>query len=102
MWSSAILRSWSAFRHAVADRHGHLSVAVNNAGMAAPGLVADLDEAAWQEIVATNLTGLWLSMKHEIAHLRRSGGGATAWPPSAARDRHTGFDRGSTGEGVPT
>jgi NAD(P)-dependent dehydrogenase (short-subunit alcohol dehydrogenase family) len=65
----------AALLDVVDDRHGHLGVAVNNAGMAAPGLVADLDEAAWQEIVATNLTGLWLSMKHEIVHLRRSGGG---------------------------
>src|SRR5207248_398912 len=66
----------AALLDAVADRHGHLGIAVNNAGMAVPGLVADLDEAAWQEVVATNLTGLWLSMKHEIAHLRL----ATALP----------------------
>jgi len=65
----------AALLDAVADRHGHLGIAVNNAGIAVPGLVADLDEAAWQEVVATNLTGLWLSMKHEIAHLRRNGGG---------------------------
>jgi NAD(P)-dependent dehydrogenase (short-subunit alcohol dehydrogenase family) len=66
----------AALLDAVADRHGPLGIAVNNAGTAAPGRVADLDEAAWQEVVATNLTGLWLSMKHEIAHLRRNGGGA--------------------------
>ena len=60
---------------AVVDRHGRLDIAVNNAGINAPGLVADLDEAVWQQIVATNLTGVWLSMKHEIGQLRRTGGG---------------------------
>ena len=59
----------------VMDRHGRLDIAVNNAGINAPGLVADLDEAAWQQIVATNLTGVWLSMKHEIGQLRQTGGG---------------------------
>jgi NAD(P)-dependent dehydrogenase (short-subunit alcohol dehydrogenase family) len=29
----------------VVDRHGRLDIAVNNAGINAPGLVADLDEA---------------------------------------------------------
>jgi len=33
----------AALLDAVADRHGHLGIAVNNAGMAVPGLVADLD-----------------------------------------------------------
>lgn len=60
---------------AVVGRLGRLDVAVNNAGINAPGMVADLDESAWQQIIATNLTGVWLSMKHEIGHLRQTGGG---------------------------
>ncbi|WP_040162893.1 SDR family NAD(P)-dependent oxidoreductase [Microbacterium gorillae] len=59
----------------VVDRHGRLDIAVNNAGVNAPGPVADLDDADWDRIVATNLTGVWLSMKHEINQLRRTGGG---------------------------
>jgi NAD(P)-dependent dehydrogenase (short-subunit alcohol dehydrogenase family) len=59
----------------VVDRHGRLDIAVNNAGINTPALLADLDESAWNEIVATNLTGVWLSMKHEINQLRRTGGG---------------------------
>jgi len=27
-------------------------------------------------VLAANLTGLWLSMRHEIAHMRETGGGA--------------------------
>jgi NAD(P)-dependent dehydrogenase (short-subunit alcohol dehydrogenase family) len=61
---------------AVVAAHGRLDVAVNNAGINLPGHVADLDETAWQTVVATNLSGVWRSMKHEIGHLRRHGGGA--------------------------
>jgi NAD(P)-dependent dehydrogenase (short-subunit alcohol dehydrogenase family) len=61
---------------AVAARHGGLHVAVNNAGiLAATGPLADVDEAAWDDVLAVNLTGVFLSMKHEIAHMRRNGGG---------------------------
>ncbi|WP_333768628.1 SDR family NAD(P)-dependent oxidoreductase [Streptomyces sp. IBSBF 2435] len=58
-------------------RLGSLDVAVNGVGiLVAPGPVGDMAEDAWRRTVDTNLTGLWLSMKHEIAHMRRHGGGA--------------------------
>ncbi|TYK46264.1 SDR family NAD(P)-dependent oxidoreductase [Actinomadura decatromicini] len=60
----------------VVARHGGLHVAVNNAGvLGAAGPVADVDEAAWDAVLAVNLTGVFLSMKHEIAHMRGHGGG---------------------------
>lgn len=60
----------------VVQRHGGLHVAFNNAGVFVPGGVADLSVAEWSRAVEINLTGVWLSMKHEIAHLRAHGGGA--------------------------
>lgn len=61
----------------IAARHGRLDIAVNNAGtLTALGPVGDIDEAQWSEIVAVNLTGVLLSMKHEIGLMRRTGGGA--------------------------
>lgn len=60
-----------------AERHGGLHIAVNNAGVfgqAAP--VADLDTETWQHVLDVNVTGVFLSMKHEIAHMRAHGGGA--------------------------
>lgn len=51
-------------------RHGRLDVAVNNAGIVGAAPVADLDDETWSTVLATNLTGVWLSMKHEIAHMR--------------------------------
>jgi NAD(P)-dependent dehydrogenase (short-subunit alcohol dehydrogenase family) len=55
--------------------HGGLHVAVNNAGTLRFGTVADLAEDDWRAVLDTNLTGVWLSMKHQIAHMRSHGGG---------------------------
>ncbi|RFS81632.1 SDR family oxidoreductase [Actinomadura spongiicola] len=61
----------------VTARHGGLHAAVNNAGiLGATGPLADVDEAAWDEVLAVNVTGVFLSMKHEVAYMRRHGGGA--------------------------
>jgi NAD(P)-dependent dehydrogenase (short-subunit alcohol dehydrogenase family) len=60
-----------------AATYGSLDVAVNNAAaLTALGPVGDIDEDQWSALVAVNLTGTLLSMKHEIAHMRRHGGGA--------------------------
>jgi NAD(P)-dependent dehydrogenase (short-subunit alcohol dehydrogenase family) len=53
-----------------------MDVAVNNAGVLAAAPLADTDEATWASIIDVNLTGLWRMLKHEVAHMRRSGGGA--------------------------
>ncbi|MGX4653939.1 glucose 1-dehydrogenase [Micromonospora sp. SCSIO 07396] len=66
----------AALVHATVERHGGLHIAFNNAGTAGrPGPLADLDEEVWDTVVATNLTGLFLCMKYEIAHMREHGGG---------------------------
>jgi NAD(P)-dependent dehydrogenase (short-subunit alcohol dehydrogenase family) len=59
-----------------AAAYGSLDVAVNNAGtLTAFGPVGDIDEDQWSALVSVNLTGTLLSMKHEITHMRRNGGG---------------------------
>jgi NAD(P)-dependent dehydrogenase (short-subunit alcohol dehydrogenase family) len=61
----------------VVERHGGLNVAVNNAGiLGSPAPVADLDEDSFGAVIGTNLTGTWLCLKHEVAHMRAHGGGA--------------------------
>ncbi|MEU3350777.1 glucose 1-dehydrogenase [Streptomyces sp. NPDC037389] len=58
-------------------RYGGLDVAVNNVGvLTPPAKVADIPEDDWHTALTTNVTGVWLSMKHEIAHMRANGGGA--------------------------
>ena len=55
--------------------NGRIDVAFNNAGVLVTGQVGDLDRDAWDLAVATNLTGVWAAMKHEITHMRQQGGG---------------------------
>jgi NAD(P)-dependent dehydrogenase (short-subunit alcohol dehydrogenase family) len=57
-------------------RHGGLHIAFNNAGIFEAGPLADMDQAAWDRQLAVNLTGVFLTMKHEIIHMRANGGGA--------------------------
>ena len=58
------------------ERHGGLHVAFNNAAVLAGGPVTDIAEDDWAAMVGTNLTGVWLALRHEIAHMRAHGGGA--------------------------
>jgi NAD(P)-dependent dehydrogenase (short-subunit alcohol dehydrogenase family) len=59
------------------DAFGGLHVAFNNAGInITPAPIADIEEADWQRILAINVTGVFLCMKHEIAAMKRGGGGA--------------------------
>jgi NAD(P)-dependent dehydrogenase (short-subunit alcohol dehydrogenase family) len=67
----------SAMIDAVVQRHGGLHVAVNAAGVFGKGApVADLDVDTWMSVVNVNLTGVFLCMKYEIAHMKANGGGA--------------------------
>ncbi|GAA2267825.1 glucose 1-dehydrogenase [Streptomyces amakusaensis] len=60
----------------VAERHGGLHIAVNNAGyLPEPAPLAEFDEASFARTLNINVIGTWLSMKHEIAHMRGNGGG---------------------------
>jgi NAD(P)-dependent dehydrogenase (short-subunit alcohol dehydrogenase family) len=57
------------------ERHGGLHIAFNNAAVLRGGPVTGIDEASWDAMVGTNLTGVWLSLRHELAHMRANGGG---------------------------
>ncbi|MEU5106296.1 MULTISPECIES: SDR family oxidoreductase [unclassified Streptomyces] len=58
-------------------RFGGLDIAVNNAGiLRGVGPVGEVGEEDWDAVQRTNVTGVWLAMKHEIAHMKDHGGGA--------------------------
>lgn len=63
---------------ATVDEHwGRLDCALNNAGVEQRrATIAECTEDNWDTTIAIDLKGIWLSMKHEIPLLRRSGGGA--------------------------
>lgn len=65
------------FVDAVADHYGGLHVAFNNAGITGRFQpLHELDLDTWDRINATNTRGVFVSMKHQIPHMLRSGGGS--------------------------
>ena len=58
------------------EQYGRLDYAHNNAGIAAGGNVVDCTEEDWDRVIAVNLKGVWLCLKHEIPQMLAQGGGA--------------------------
>jgi NAD(P)-dependent dehydrogenase (short-subunit alcohol dehydrogenase family) len=57
--------------------YGGLHCAFNNAGVLPPTVtLVDMDESTFDRTMAVDLKGAFLCMKHEIAHMLQSGGGA--------------------------
>jgi len=62
---------------AAVETYGGLHCAFNNAGVLPDGaLLADVEESAFDRVIATDLKGVFLSMKYEIQHMLEAGGGA--------------------------
>ena len=57
------------------DTFGKIDVLVNNAGVFNLGTVPELDESTWDQVVDTNLKGVWLCSKHVSRHLIDRGEG---------------------------
>jgi NAD(P)-dependent dehydrogenase (short-subunit alcohol dehydrogenase family) len=61
---------------AAVDRFGRLDCAFNNAGITGTmARTAECTRENWDRTLAVNLTGVWLAMKYEIAHMLKQGGG---------------------------
>ena len=57
---------------------GRLDCALNNAGTILQEVsIADMDETAWDRVLAVNLKGVFLCMKHEIRQMLAQGPGGT-------------------------
>ncbi|MBL8519539.1 MAG: SDR family oxidoreductase [Betaproteobacteria bacterium] len=63
---------------ATLQRFGRLDCALNNAGIGGEVMKPTAEHTLenWNAVIATNLTSVWLSMKHEIPALLAAGGGA--------------------------
>ncbi len=62
----------------VVKTYGRLDCAFNNAGIEGEIGVSthEYSEEGWDRVIAVNLKGVWLCMKHEIAVMLEQGGGA--------------------------
>ena len=60
------------------ETYSRLDCAHNNAGISGGvrALTADYPEDPWHQVIAVNLTGVWLCMKYELAQMLHQGGGA--------------------------
>src|SRR5438034_8370034 len=67
------------------EAFGRLDLAFNNAGIEQPiKAAADISDEEWDRIVAINLRGVFLCLKHEIPLMLKQGGGAIVNTSSGA------------------
>jgi NAD(P)-dependent dehydrogenase (short-subunit alcohol dehydrogenase family) len=69
----------SSCRQAVEDavKHfGRLTTLVNSAGILRTGHIDEMEERAWDEIMAVNVTGTFLATKYAVPAIKAAGGGA--------------------------
>lgn len=79
-----------AFVNNCVEQYGRLDIAFNNAGIeSSPSTIADRSLADWMDVMMTNATGVFLSMKYEIPQMLRQGGGVIV--NNASVSSHVGF-----------
>lgn len=54
---------------------GRLDIAFNNAGVEGFSPISEMSEAEFDRVIAINLKGVWLSIKHELAAMTAAGQG---------------------------
>src|SRR5882757_2577119 len=59
----------------VAQKYGRLDVALNNAGITIEKALHEYSSQEWDDVLGTNLRGVFLAMKYEIPHMLANGGG---------------------------
>ena len=78
--TQADVRDYGALKAALDDgvaQLGRLDIVSANAGIASYGLAAELEETTWQDMIDTNLTGVWHAAKAAIPHLIEQGTGGS-------------------------
>jgi (+)-trans-carveol dehydrogenase len=76
----ADVRDYAGLKQALDDgvaKLGRLDIVCSNAGIASYGSAAELDETTWQDMIDTNLTGMWHACRAAIPHLIEGGRGGS-------------------------
>ena len=75
---------WPEIIAATVERYGRLDIMVANAGVGIGGMIIEMTLEAWRRQTAINLDGVFLSVKHSIPALMKSGGGSIIITSSVA------------------
>jgi SDR family mycofactocin-dependent oxidoreductase len=85
--AQADVRDYDAVKSAVEDgvaQLGRLDIVAANAGIFSQGRAEEITDQQWDEMIDTNLKGVWHTAKAAIPHLRAAGGGAIILTSSTA------------------
>nr|PZN37275.1 MAG: SDR family mycofactocin-dependent oxidoreductase [Actinomycetota bacterium] len=63
---------------------GRLDIVVANAGICSLGSAEEMSVQTWRDMIDVNLTGVWLTAKVAIPHLKAAGGGSIILTSSVA------------------
>jgi NAD(P)-dependent dehydrogenase (short-subunit alcohol dehydrogenase family) len=93
-----------AFVEETVQKYGQLNVAFNNAGITIEKPLHEYSSEEWDDVVNTNLRGVFLALKYEIPHMLASGGGnvvvtssSNAIATTERRSAYTASKRGLVG-----
>lgn len=93
-----------AFVDQTVHKYGRLDVAFNNAGITLEKPLHEYTSAEWDDVLSTNLRGVFLAMKYEIPYMLANGGGnivvtssSNAIATTAHRSAYTASKRGLVG-----
>lgn len=75
-----------------ASAFGPVTILHNNVGVATPVGLVDLSRAEWDDALAVNVSGVFLTCKHAVPRMVAVGGGAVVNVSSVAAIRHPGYD----------
>ena len=68
--------AWKQLAERTVDRHGHIDVLVNNAGTFHMLGLEETTLDTWNQLVATNQTGVFLGMQSIVPFMKRNGSGS--------------------------
>ena len=81
--------AWASVIADIREQYGKLDVLINNAGIGMTGLVHEMDFDLWRKMMAVNVDGVFLGVKHALPLMRAAGSGNIINVSSVAGIRST-------------